>query len=114
MNRPHALAAALVLPLAAQPPKPADSQPPAPRSGSQRVFVLKYADPLAMADVLRVFGVTVVANPEVHAVAVASAFPDVIASVDDAITRLDVPAFLCRAGSATVEEIKPIEMAVAK
>ena len=56
------------------------------------MFLLKYADPIALADVLRVFGATVVANTEVHAVAVASAFPDVIASVDDAINRLDVPA----------------------
>jgi len=86
------LAVALALPIPAQPQKPPDGQAPPGRPGAQRVFVLKYADPLAMADVLRVFGVTVVANPEIHAVAVASTFPDVIASVDDAINRLDVPA----------------------
>lgn len=93
MIRNWMLAAAFGLPLAAQTPKPPDTQPAAAaRPAAQRVFVLKYADPLAMADVLRVFGASVVANPEVHAVAVASAFPDVIASVDDAISRLDVPA----------------------
>jgi hypothetical protein len=88
------VAAALALPLAGQQQKPADNQTPAPspRAGAQRVFILKYADPVAMADVLRVFGASVVANQEVHAVAVASAFPDVLASVDDAINRLDVPS----------------------
>lgn len=86
------LAIVMVLPLAAQPKAAAEAQPASARPGVQRVFVLKYADPLAMADMLRVFGVTVVANTEVHAVAVASAFPDVIAAVDDAINRLDVPA----------------------
>ncbi|MBZ5578883.1 MAG: hypothetical protein LAP40_20170 [Acidobacteriia bacterium] len=80
------------VPAAAAAPAPAPSAAPQRPSGSQRVFVLKYADPAAMADVLRVFGVTVVANSEVHAVAVASTFPEVIASVDDAINRLDVPA----------------------
>src|SRR5690348_4775542 len=93
------LLAGLMLHLAAQPQqpqKPPDTQAPAPtaaaRGGAQRVFILKYADPFAMADVLRVFGASVVANQEVHAVAVASAFPDVLASVDDAITRLDIPS----------------------
>lgn len=88
------LAAALILPLSAQPPKPADNQvsAPAAKPGAQRVFVLKYADPFTMADLLRVFGVMVVANPETHAVAVATTFPDVLNSVDDAINRLDVPA----------------------
>ena len=85
-------AAGLTLQLAAQSQKPADNQPSASRPAAQRVFILKYADPLAMADVLRVFGASVVANQEVHAVAVASAFPDVLASVDDAISRLDVPS----------------------
>lgn len=96
MTRSLILAAGLSLPVLAQPakptPPPAAASAPARPSGAQRVFVLKYADPLALADVLRVFGATVVANTEVHAVAVASAFPDVIASVDDAINRLDVPA----------------------
>jgi hypothetical protein len=85
------LAAGLALQLVAQPPKPADNQAAAPKPGAQRVFILKYADPLTMADMLRVFGVMVVANPETHAVAVATTFPDVLNSVDDAINRLDVP-----------------------
>src|SRR5215467_3724257 len=87
------LAAGLALQLSAQPPKPADSQaaPAAAKPGAQRVFILKYADPLTMADMLRVFGVMVVANPETHAVAVATTFPDVLNSVDDAINRLDIP-----------------------
>jgi hypothetical protein len=87
------LAAGLALPLSAQPPKPTDppAAAPAGKPGAQRVFILKYADPLTMADMLRVFGVMVVANPETHAVAVATTFPDVLNSVDDAINRLDVP-----------------------
>jgi len=84
--------AAWALPLAAQPANPTTPAAPSRPAGTQRVFVLKYADPVALADVLRVFGVSVVANSEIHAVAVASSFPDVLASVDDAITRLDVPA----------------------
>lgn len=89
----YVLAAGLVLQLTAQAPKPPDSQAaPAAKPGAQRVFILKYADPLTMADMLRVFGVMVVANPETHAVAVATTFPDVLNSVDDAINRLDVPA----------------------
>jgi hypothetical protein len=93
MNRFCVLAAALALPLAAQAPKPADTKPAVEKpSAAQRVFVLKYADPVAMADLLRVFGVKVAANTDAHAVAVVSAFPDLIASVDDAIQRLDVPA----------------------
>jgi len=93
MTRCFVLAAALALQLTAQPQKPPDNQTPAPagRPGAQRVFILKYADPLTMADMLRVFGVMVVANPETHAVAVATTFPDVLTSVDDAINRLDVP-----------------------
>ncbi len=93
MKRSFVLAAALALPLAAQPQKPPDNPTPAPagRPGAQRVFILKYADPLTMADMLRVFGVMVVANPETHAVAVATTFPDVLTSVDDAVNRLDVP-----------------------
>ena len=87
------LAVALALPLAAQAPNPPNNQAAAPaaKPGAQRVFILKYADPLTIADMLRVFGVMVVANPETHAVAVATTFPDVLNSVEDAINRLDVP-----------------------
>lgn len=102
MRRFLILAAGLSLPVLAQPAKgPGTAAAPAAAlasasgtarpPGAQRIFVLKYADPIALADVLRVFGATVVANTGLHAVAVASTFPDVIASVDDAINRLDVP-----------------------
>ncbi len=90
MTRTCALAVMFVMPFTAQVKKAVPTQPASP-AGAQRVFLLKYADPSTMAEVLRVFGVNVVANPELHAVMVTSAFGDVLASVDDAIKRLDVP-----------------------
>src|SRR5581483_12055582 len=89
---------ALAAPLFAQAPKPQPPPPPgntasAPApSASQRVFVLKYADPIQTANLLRAFGARAVPDTEAHAVAVVSAFPDTMAAVDDAIQRLDVPA----------------------
>src|SRR5579872_5340055 len=88
---------ALAIPLFAQAPKPQPPQPsgntaaaPAP-SAAQRVFVLKYADPIQTANLLRTFGVRAVPDIEARAVAVVSTFPDTIAAIDDAIQRLDVP-----------------------
>ena len=88
--------------LAAQTPKPtAQTAPPKPQTepssapehpgGSQRVFVLKYADPAQTASLLRAFGARAVVDSEAHAVAVMTVFPDTLAAIDDAIQRLDVP-----------------------
>ena len=63
-----------------------------PRTGAQRVFVLKYADPVQTAALLRAFGASAVVDFEAHAIAVVSSFPDVMASIDDAIQRIDIPA----------------------
>ncbi len=55
-----------------------------------RVFQLKYADVRDVAGVLEVFGYTIRRNPSLHALAV-SAPHDVLAAIEDAIKRLDVP-----------------------
>ncbi|GEM_PF-1582718 len=91
-------ACTLALPVLAQAPKAQTPQPaaaaaPAPAPApAQRVFVLKYADPVQTANVLRAFGARAVVDTEAHAVAVLSAFPDTMAQINDAIQRLDVPA----------------------
>jgi hypothetical protein len=91
-----AVACTMAVPLVAQAPKapaPQAATAPAPGpSSSQRVFVLKYADPVQTANVLRAFGARAVVDTEAHAVAVLSAFPDTMAQIDDAIQRLDIPA----------------------
>lgn len=99
MNGTYWLAvSAVAMPLLAQAPKAQTPQAPsntasaAAPSASQRVFVLKYADPIQTANLLRAFGARAVPDTEAHAVAVVSAFPDTMAAVDDAIQRLDVPA----------------------
>jgi hypothetical protein len=81
----------LALPLAAQdaPPKPDD-----PAKITRRVdklFMLKYADPGSLSNLLRIFGATIVPNPEMHALAV-EATPESMTAIEDAIKRLDVPA----------------------
>ena len=94
MKRFFVLTVWLGLPLAGQPPKqPVAKAAPVQRpTGSQRIFVLKYADHVQTANLLRVFGASAVVDTEAHAVEVSSAFPDVLSAIDDAIQRLDVPA----------------------
>jgi len=77
---------------AAAPPADPKTAPGGGPTGPQRVFVLKYADPFQMANLLRAFGARAVVDSEAHAVAVASAFPDVLSAIDEAVQRLDVPA----------------------
>jgi hypothetical protein len=76
------------LPLAAQeqPKKAEDNKPQV-----QRVFILKYADPVSISQLLSIFGVQRSPNFTLHALAV-SGSPDVMPAVEDAIKRLDVPA----------------------
>jgi hypothetical protein len=62
-------------------------KPPEPQV--QRLFVLKYADPNQMRDLLNFMG-TVRTNTELHAVTV-SATANSMAAIEDAIKRLDVP-----------------------
>src|SRR3984957_3097646 len=76
--------------LAAQAPAPAETAPPASPS-EKRIFQVKYADVKDLANVLGVFGYHIEANRDLHVLAV-SAPHDVMAAIEDAIKRLDVPA----------------------
>lgn len=68
-------------------------QPPAaqPPPNQQKLFILKYADPGNLQNLLRIFGVNMVANTEMHALAV-TAPQTVMQSIEEAINKLDVPA----------------------
>jgi hypothetical protein len=58
----------------------------------QKLFVLKYADPNRVSDIVRLFsGGPALANPEMHVIAV-SAKADAMNAIEDAIKRLDVPS----------------------
>jgi hypothetical protein len=78
-----------VIPLAAQTEdaKPAvATRPPQVK----KIFVLKYADPRAMEQLLRVFEASISSNPEMHVLAV-TAPQQTMTSIEEAITRLDTP-----------------------
>jgi hypothetical protein len=72
-----------VLPLAAQEPKKPETV--------QRLFILKYADPGQLSNLLKVFDASITQNHELHALAVFSRSPEAMAAIEDAIKRLDVP-----------------------
>jgi hypothetical protein len=77
------------LPLAAQEPqKPENISPKAQQV--QRLFILKYAEPGQLVSLFRVFVGNITQNPEMHALAV-SGSPEAMATIEDAIKRLDVP-----------------------
>jgi hypothetical protein len=75
--------ALMALPLAAQ------DQPKEPQA--QKLFVLKYADPNQISNLIRVFTGNVTPNAAMHAIAVSATAP-AMAAIEDAIKRLDVPA----------------------
>jgi hypothetical protein len=79
--------ALMALPLAAQDQKKEEPKEPQ----VQRLFVLKYADPNQISNLIRVFTSNVTPNAAMHALAV-SASPEAMAAIEDAIKRLDVPA----------------------
>jgi hypothetical protein len=74
----------LTLPLAAQNPL----VPPGP---IQKLIPLKYADPRTVSEMLRVFDIQVIANTELHSLAV-KASPQTMQAVEEAIARLDTPS----------------------
>ncbi len=83
------LALLLLAPLAmAQEQKKADEKPAEPQV--QKLFVLKYADPIQVVNLLGFMGI-VRPNTEMHALAV-SATANSMSAIEDAIKRLDVPA----------------------
>src|SRR5437870_10210499 len=93
------------IPLAAQPETPprqqmVNTQAP-PETRFKKLFILKYADPRAVENLLRVFEATLSSNPEMHVLAV-TASQQTMTSIEEAIARLDTPV------SAT----KNIEMTV--
>lgn len=78
------------LPLLAQEAK--KLEPAVPESQAvQKLFILKYADPMQIANLLRVFNAVVTPNSEMHALAVRTTEP-YMPAIEDAIKRLDVPA----------------------
>lgn len=56
----------------------------------QKLFILKYADPQSLYDVLRIFESTMVPNAQMHALAV-TASPKTMQSIEEAVNRLDTP-----------------------
>jgi len=93
MKRLWMFALFLILPLAAQEPKPSAAPAPLPEPNKprvQKVFILKYADPNKVASLLGVLSAGVTANGDLHALAVTSA-PEVMPAIEDAIKQLDVP-----------------------
>src|ERR1039458_4773720 len=75
----------MALPLAAQDQKKEEPKQPQ----VQKLFVLKYADPNQISNLIKVFTENVTPNAAMHAVAV-SATANAMAAIEDAIKRLDV------------------------
>ena len=61
----------------------------------ERLFVLKYADPQQLNDLLHVFEASMTPNAAFHALAI-RATPSAMTSIEDAIKRLDVPTAVPR------------------
>jgi hypothetical protein len=81
----------LALPLAAQQNDKKDEKPaPPPPQWTQKLFILKYADPRNVANLLGVFECRSTPNTEMHALAV-TASPQTMPAVEEAIARLDIP-----------------------
>jgi hypothetical protein len=78
----------LAVPLTAQDDKKAEAKPPAT---VQKLFVLKYGDPQAVQQLLRVFHADINANRDMRVLAV-DATQETMSAIEDAIKRLDVPA----------------------
>ena len=83
------LALAAGLSLAAQDAKKGDAAPKKPQV--QRLFILKYADPMQLVTLLQVFDASVRQNAEMHALAI-EASPEAMRAIEDAIQKLDVPS----------------------
>jgi hypothetical protein len=88
MKRLLLILALLAGPLAAQDQKKEEASK---EPQVQRLFVLKYADPVRVASLIGVFAGKAVPNAEMHAVAV-SATKEAMTAIEEAIKRLDVPA----------------------
>ena len=84
----------IALPLAAQEAKKEDEKITAQAAAPsvQKLFLLKYADPAKVADLLRVFNASVSLNSDMHALAVKTTPGPSMAAIEEAIQRLDVPS----------------------
>ena len=71
-------------PLAAQDPQPYPAK-------IQKLFILKYADPRSVQALLTIFDANTRYDSELHTIAVTAA-PPVMQAVEDAISKLDLPA----------------------
>jgi len=87
MKRMLLILALLAAPLAAQDQKKEEA-PKEPQV--QKLFVLKYADPNQIANLIKVFATSVTTSYDMHALAV-SATKEAMVAIGDAINRLDVP-----------------------
>src|ERR1039458_10282888 len=83
MNRLLLVLTLMALPLAAQDQKKEEPKQPQ----VQKLFVLKYADPNQISNIIKVFTENVTPNAAMHAVAV-SATANAMAAIEDAIKRL--------------------------
>jgi hypothetical protein len=75
--------------LAAQDAEKSDAQ--SKKLVVQKLFILKYADPMQLRTLLGVFDAKVQQSPELHAITV-EAYPDAMRAIEDAIQKLDVPS----------------------
>ena len=86
----------IALPLAGQEEKKPEAKP-----WVQKIFMLKYADPNQVRNLLAVFGVNLQPNQEMHTLAV-GAPADVMAAIENAVKTLDVPSSAPRNVELTV------------
>jgi hypothetical protein len=105
-----ALVLAAALSLAAQDTKNGETAPK--KLQVQRLFILKYADPLQLMDLLRVFDASVRQNTEMHALAIAAS-PEAMRAIEDAIQKLDVPAAMPKNVEMTVFLLVASDLAAA-
>jgi hypothetical protein len=79
----------IALPLAAQEAQP-KAPPPAAAPHVQKLFLLKYADPTHVANLLGVFNASVRPDSDMHALAVETTSEATMTAIQEAIQRLDV------------------------
>jgi len=92
----------LVLLLAAMLPAQTETKPEEAHPAQvQKLFILKYADPRAVGDLLRIFGANTVPNLDLHALAVTASAKSMPA-IEEAIGRLDVASAAQRNFDLTV------------
>jgi hypothetical protein len=105
-----ALVLAAAVSLAAQDTKKGETAPKKPQV--QRLFILKYADPSQLMDLLRVFDASVRQSGEMHALAI-EASPEAMRAIEDAIQKLDVPAAMPKNVEMTIFLLVATDLAAA-